>query len=249
MGADGRELPAAEGEEVPLSRRAEARPFGLDASMQLGMTAFAAWATSVLPIAWRAEATAARFSTVLPILGIVTGLGIERSGARRGRTIAIWSFSLGSLAAWLLDDSTASASEGGLHALVTWIAWGLFGYVAAAPAIHRAAPSQPLRATHRSRVLEFGLDNVAIVVATLVSAAWATLDVGPASTERALALRVLALVAGLATVGSAAQLARQKAPLGRSGRRRARWWLAFVVLFAMLGFWWLVVRRLLGVNT
>ena len=186
-----------------------------------------AWAVTVAPTTW--ERGAPMVATVAAGVGLVALL-VSASGdgpwAGRGRVPALWVFVLASGLAWLSSPAALRPMRiDTTRGLAGMAGWALFALASAGPALgDRQEPGRlidgaPLEARNRSRGgATYPLLGGAIALG-LQAVGW-----GTANAERALLVRLVALAAGLAIVGAAAEIALARhAPRARRSWRTRMW--------------------------
>ncbi len=219
-----------------VARRAEAADADADSWLaslstlgplaQAALPGIYAWGVTVLPLAWPHGAPVlAKLSAFAGIASLVAAPFVERRSPTIGRVLSVWGFTVASAVVWLAVPPATARFETS-RAFAGVIGWALFAFASAAPAPARDAgaaarlvASAPLRP--RGRIATG--DRAILAAGFVVAAAFQAIGWTVAVPERALLLRLLAVVAGLAIIGAAtrAALARH-APSGASIRRRVR---------------------------
>ncbi len=170
-----------------------------------------AWAVTVgAPAFGRGAPLVARAPALAALAILVAGAAAEHRWGPRVRAAFTWGFVLASAVAWgaapsLLAAMRADPVRGGAGVL----GWGLFAFASSAPVPRPASsPADPpapddLRLTAR-RPLARG-DAVAVGAACILAAALQLVGWRAAGVERELLVRFVALAAGIAVVGAAAE--------------------------------------------
>ena len=184
-----------------------------------------AWAVTVAPTVWE------RGAPVIAILAAGVGLAAllasavgDRLWGGRGRAAALWVFVLASALAWLSAPAALRPTRlDTTRGLAGMAGWALFALASAGPALGerqepgRVVDDAPLEARNR-----FARGDVAYpLVGGAVALGLQAVGWGVTSPERALLVRLVALAAGLAIVGTAAEIA-----LARHAPRAPRSWKA-----------------------
>jgi hypothetical protein len=217
------------------------RVSAVGAAAQAAVPGMYAWGVTVVPAAWGRGAPAlAKVAAGVAVLALLGGVVGERVWAGRARTPCLWAFVLASALAW----SASPASLGPLRidaprGIAGMIGWALFAFASAAPALRgrqeegRLVPGAEL-SPRRGQVRGDGayLTGGAVVAAALQVIGWRA-----ATAERALLVRFVSIVAGLALLGAATQiaLARHAPRVRRSRGRRWRHAMGALVVLALLG--------------
>ena len=211
------------------------------AAAQASVPGVYAWGVTVAPAAWsRGAPLLAKVAAVTAVLALIGGVLGERFWEGRARTVSLWGFVLSCALAW----SAAPAALGPLRidaprGIAGMIGWALFAFASAAPALQGRREEQRLlpgaELVARKPVVRGDAGFVAggaFVAAALQLIGWRA-----ASAERELLVRFVALAAGLAVIGAAAEvaLARHSARVKRSRSRRLRRSMAVLVVLALLG--------------
>jgi hypothetical protein len=220
------------------------------ASAQAGVAGAYAWAVTVAPSAWADRAPAlARVAAGLALAALVAGALWERRWEGRVRLASLWAFVLASALTWSLSPSALAPTHmDTLGGVAGMLGWGLFALASAGPALgsrretERVIADDPLEARRRLG----RRDAVYVLGGALFGAAFQTVGWDEVSPERALLVRLVAIAAGLAVIGAAAQVAvAPHAPRAKRGwRARAHAAAAALTVLGML----LVARLLLGAS-
>jgi hypothetical protein len=161
-------------------------------------------------------------------------------GAARARVWSVWSFVLSSAIVWALaPGALTSARMDGVRGALGVIGWGLFAFASAGPSL-RAAPASSSRIVAGSSLkprseLPRG-DGAYVAAGVALALAMQGVGWGIAAPERAVLVRLVTVVCGVAVLGATTSigLARHGARVraSRSVRlRRALPWLALLLLF------------------
>jgi hypothetical protein len=213
----------------------------LGAAAQASVPGVYAWGVTVAPAAWsRGAPLLAKVAALLAVLALLGGIVGERFWEGRARTASLWGFVLSSALAW----SAAPAALGPLRidtprGIAGMIGWALFAFASAAPALQGRREQQRLVDGDElvpRKALARG-DAAFVTGGALVAAALQLIGWRAATAERELLVRFVALAAGLAVIGAAAEvaLARHTARVKRSRSRRLRRSMALLIILALLG--------------
>jgi hypothetical protein len=198
------------------------------ASAQAAIAGGYAWAVTVAPTVWGPdEPIVAMVAAGVGLSALLVAAAGERLWKGHGRIASLWVFVLSSALAWLAAPAALRPTRIDTpRGLAGMLGWALFALASAGPALGdrlepaRVVDDAPLEARNR-----FARGDVAYPIAG-AGAALALQFVGwqVASPERALLVRLVALAAGLAVVGAAAEiaLARHVPRERRSPRARLR---------------------------
>jgi hypothetical protein len=187
-----------------------------------------AWAVTVAPTVWERGAPAIALVAAGVGLAALLALAVgDRLWGGRGRAAALWVFVLASALAWLSAPAALRPTRlDTTRGLAGMAGWALFALASAGPALGerqepgRVVDDAPLEARNR-----FARGDVAYpLVGGAVALGLQVVGWGVTSPERALLVRLVALAAGLAIVGTAAEIALARhAPRGpRSWKARMR---------------------------
>lgn len=222
----------------------------IGAAAQATVPGVYAWGVTVAPPAWsRSASTTPKVAAAVALLMLGAGAVGERRWGGRARIASLWGFVLASALTWCvapagLNPSRIDAPRG----LAGMLAWALFAFASATPALsarseaEQAVDDAPL--APRDRIARGDLAYVAggAVLAALVQmvgwqvVGWQMVGWRSASAERALLLRLVAVVAGLALVGVATQIAllRHEPRASPAGSRRLRRAMAALVTLVIM---------------
>jgi hypothetical protein len=179
-------------------------------------------------------------AAIAAVLALVGGVLGERVWEGRARIVSLWGFVLSSALAW----SAAPAALGPLRidaprGIAGMIGWALLAFASAAPALQGRREEQRLVEGSElvPRKMPARGDAAFVTGGALVAAALQVIGWRAASAERELLVRFVALAAGLAFIGAAAEvaLARHSPRVKRSRSRRLRRSMALLVVLALLG--------------
>jgi hypothetical protein len=211
------------------------------AAAQASVPGVYAWGVTVVPAAWsRGAPLLSKVAAITAVLALLGGVFGERVWDGRARIVSLWGFVLSSALAW----SAAPLALGPLRidaprGIAGMIGWALFAFASAAPALQGRREEQRLVEGVElvaRKTLARG-DAAFVTGGALVAAALQLIGWRAASAERELLVRFVALAAGLAVIGAAAEvaLARHTARVKRSRSRRLRRSMALLVALALLG--------------
>jgi hypothetical protein len=232
---------AATGEGVVA--RALGLVSGAGAAAQSAVPALYAWGLTVAPVAWgRGGGPLARVTSVGALVAIGVAIGLERRRPDLSRPLLVWGFTAGSLLTWVLAPvglSTAKldATRGFLGAA----GWLMFAFSAAAPPIRRAAQAGSAGrivpgAKLLPRVRIARGDGVILALAFVCALGLQAVGWGVVVPERALLLRALTLVSGIAILGAATEVAAARHLPRKPARpsvRLSRMWPPAVLLLLL----------------
>jgi hypothetical protein len=206
-----------------------------------------AWMVTVAPTFWQSGhsgvGVVADIAAATALVALVAGVFAERRWGSRARVVSHWVFVLSSALAWLSAPAVAGPFRvDGPRGLAGMLGWGLFALASAGPALGeprepgRVATEQPLEAR---RVLAPG-DAAYLAVGSAMALALQLVGWRVAVPERALLVRLVALAAGLAVIGAAAEIGlarhvpRGPRPL-KARLRRSRVALAVLGMLVLAG--------------
>jgi len=199
-----------------------------------------AWGVTVAPGAWaRGAPVSARIAAIAALAALAAGATAERRWGERARITGVWAFAVACAVSW-------SASPRGLSSfrvdaprgLAGMLAWGLFAFASCTPVapVHSASAAGSSTRPPRGDMayVAFG-----VLLASLLEVAGWRIE----SAERALLVRFIALAAGLAVIGAAAQVAlvRRLPRRALQGSRRLRGAAVALVVLGLLALTGLLV--------
>ena len=203
-----------------------------------------AWALTVAPAAWaRGAPWVAKLAAAGGLLALALAVRIERRSSNASQIVSVWGLVLTSVVVWMLVPSAVSALHlDATRGVAGMIGWALFALASAAPVL-KQLPSPAVRGTPgalrpRNAVLRgdigFILGGVLLALG-LQSFGWHV-----ATAERALLVRLLAVVTGLAVIETATAIGLSRHARGvpspvRRRVRRATPWVGLAVLLLVGG--------------
>jgi hypothetical protein len=165
-----------------------------------------------------------------------------RSGPTAARAWSVWGFGLSSLLVWvLLPPAVLSARLDGLRGALGMIGWALFAFASAGPVLRsdttRAARVVANTALKPRNELRRG-DGVYVALGVGLALSMQSVGWGIAIPERAVLVRLVTVVCGMALLGATASIALARhstrtAPL--RGLRRALPWLVMLAVVGIAG--------------
>lgn len=166
------------------------------------------------------------------------------SGPTWARVVSVWGFVLSSAFVWAAVPSALSSTKlDGVRGALGMVGWGLFAFASAGPALQqdpelagRVVASTSLKP--RSE-LPRG-DSTYIAAGVLLAIAMQGVGWGVAAPERAVLVRLITVVCGIAVIGGTTSIAlarhsRREAASRRTRLRRALPWLVMLALVAGSG--------------
>ena len=230
----------------------------LGAAAQAAVPGFYAWGVTIMPAAWsRGAPVIAKVAAIGGVIALVGFVLAEPRLGWRARIGGVWSLLLAGVATWAAAPSALSAFHlDAVHGIAGMLGWGLFAFASAGPAVRRSSPSAALlpgsvidphalagdkeRARARTRVRLRRGDHAYIGVALILAIILQTIGWSVAVPERALFVRLVTLMAGIALLGASAELAtaryaRRKRSSARTRLRRALPLLMGLVAVGILG--------------
>lgn len=239
----------------------------LGASAQAAIPGLYAWAITVAPAAWsRGAPLVAKAAAVVGVVALVTAPFVEGAG-RFGaaataaepappsrfsgmkswtgptwaRIWSVWGFVLSSAIVWALAPAALSAARlDGVRGALGMVGWALFAFASAGPtlrpdpdAARRIVAGTPLKP--RSE-LPRG-DGMYVVFGVLAALAMQAIGWGVTSPERAVLVRLVTIVCGIAVLGGATSiaLARHTPRVAASRGLRLRRSLPWIVVLLLVG--------------
>jgi len=176
----------------------------------------------------------------LPLLGTVR----TWTGPTWARAWSVWGFVLSSATVWALAPAALSSARlDGVRGAAGMVGWALFAFASAGPAL-RSDPSAAGRTVASTSLkprseLPRG-DGAYVAVGVALALAMQGVGWGVAVPERAVLVRLVTVVCGIAVVSGTTSIAlardAARAPLSRRLRlRRALPWLLMLVLVVLAG--------------
>jgi hypothetical protein len=245
--------------------RLSARLSSIGASAQAAIPGLYAWSITVAPAAWsRGGPLAAKLASLIGLVALVTAPLVEGAGPARAtpdaapssrsvldvvkswtgpvwaRLWSVWGFVLSSAIVWALVPGALSVARlDAVRGVLGMIGWALFAFASAGPAL-RADPEATARivagATLKPRS-ELPRGDIAYVCVGLALAfGMQVVGWGIVVPERAVLVRLVTLVTGMAVLGATTSvaLARHAVRTPAPRRLRLRRALPWVVLLALL---------------
>jgi hypothetical protein len=253
--------PHAAARNVVLSRLSE-----LGASAQAAIPGLYAWSITVAPAAWsRGAPLLAKVAAVLGVIALVTAPLLEGAGSRspiepndgarqarrsglagwtgptRARMWSVWGFVLSSAAVWALaPGALSSARMDGVRGALGMVGWALFAFASAGPSLRADAEASARIVAGSSLKPRSALprgDGAYVAGGVVLALAMQGVGWGIASPERAVLVRLVTVVCGVAVLGATTSIALARhTPRVRASRRlRLRRALPWVVLLTIFG--------------
>lgn len=214
----------------------------LGSTAQASVPGIYAWSVSVAPAAFGHGAP--RIAQMAAVCGIASLAGapiLESKRPRAARTVSVWGFVFTSVLVWIAvpSSSLSPLRFDGVRGVAGMLGWALFAFASAAPALAPLSSESAARTLSRAlrsrspagwadaAILWIGIGMAAVTQAV----GWRVVE-----PERAVLVRLLGLVGGLAAVGAAASMvaARHVARRFDSPARGARRAALPLVLFGLL---------------
>jgi hypothetical protein len=187
------------------------------------------------PPSARSGAPAKRTSLVRTIL--------SWTGPTWARAWSVWGFVLSSAIVWALAPSALSAARlDGVRGALGMVGWALFAFASAGPAL-RPDPDAAGRIVASTSLkprseLPRG-DGLYVTVGVVIALSMQAVGWGIPVPERAVLVRLVTVVCGIAVLGGTTSLAlarhSSRAPASKGRLRRAMPWLVMLVLFVISG--------------
>lgn len=219
---------------------AKARWFEFGSVAQSSVPGMYAWFVTVAPAAWaRGAPLAVKPVALAGVALLVASALFERRAPRVSRLVSIWGFAGTSVFVWALAPAALAPSRlDATRGMTGMIAWALFAYASAAPAVARAPASaadessalKPRDRLPRGDALFVG---VGVVLAIAIQAlGWRV-----PSPERAVLVRLVCVALGMAVIGASTSIAlsRHGARAAATPRSRARVVVPWVLAILLLG--------------
>jgi hypothetical protein len=230
--------------EVRLQRGRVPRILGrlsdLGTAAQATIPGLYAWAVTVAPAAWsRGSPLFAKIVALFGVTGLALAVFVEKRSATWARSVSVWGLVLTSALVWAVAPATLLPTrlDAG-RGVAGMIGWALFALASAAPSLRqgnaggRVVTGPPLR----PRTLLARGDAAYLAAGIALAVALQLPGWRIAAPERALLVRVVALVSGLAVLGAAGSLAmaRHHKRVSRSRKTRLRRSIPWIMLLVLL---------------
>jgi len=244
-----------------------ARMASLGASAQAAIPGLYAWAVTVMPAAWsRGAPLLAKAAAVVGVVALVTAPLVEGAasapadgrespageiwrprawtGPTWARVWSVWGFVLSSALVWALAPAALSSARfDGVRGALGMIGWALFAFASAGPAL-RSDPGQQTQIVRSTSLKPRSAiprgDGAYIAAGIVVALGLQAIGWGVSTPERAVLVRLVTVVCGIAILGGTTSIA-----LARHGKRtnasrkirirRALPWLALLVVVGIAG--------------
>ncbi|HXN32214.1 MAG TPA: hypothetical protein VN894_10145 [Polyangiaceae bacterium] len=197
-----------------------------------------AWGVTVAPTVWAQGAPVlAKGAAIVALAMLAAGVAGEPRLAGRARTASLWGFVVACAVSWCAAPAGLSPLRmDAPRGLAGVVGWALFAFASAAPAVRRSDDVEPVADGSEFGPRSPASDGTYVVGAALSASMLQTIGWRIAGAERALLVRFVALAAGLAVIGAAAEIALQRhVPRAMpSSARRMRRALAALVALAIL---------------
>jgi hypothetical protein len=252
----------------PRRRPVLERIAGIGASAQAAIPGLYAWAITVAPAAWsRGAPLLAKIAAIIGVIALVTAPLVEGSGGARSdvpdyerrpllervgswtgpmwaRTWSVWGFVLSSAMVWALAPSALSSARlDAVRGSLGMVGWALFAFASAGPAL-KSDPDSPARIIASTSMkprsaLPRG-DGIYVMVGCALALVMQGIGWGVATPERAVLVRLVTVVCGIAVIGGTTSIALARhgtrVPASRKIKlRRALPWLLILSLVAAAG--------------
>jgi hypothetical protein len=233
----------------------------IGASAQAAIPGLYAWAITVAPAAWsRGAPLIAKGAALLGVIALVTAPLVEGAGAPAAeappkrlmspaswtgpmwaRAWSVWGFVLSSSIVWALAPAALSSARlDAVRGALGMVGWALFAFASAGPVL-RPEPGLVGRIVASTSLkprsaLPRG-DGVYVGVGIVLAVAMQLVGWGVSAPERAVLVRLVTVVCGIAVVGGTTSIAlarhAKRTPAPRRLRlRRALPWIVMLALFA-----------------
>jgi hypothetical protein len=201
----------------------------LGTAAQASVPGIYAWGVTVAPGAWaRGAGLAPKAAALVGLSALLFGAVTERRFGSTVRHGVLWTFALSSVLVWLVVPAALGPSRiDPLHGVIGVLAWGLFGFAAAAPTLRArgADPESPTVATAaiadaplRPRAGIRRGDAAYVLGGAAAALALQAIGWKVVVPERALLVRLVTLAAGIAVLGAATSLAMARHSRNENGR-------------------------------
>jgi hypothetical protein len=252
----------------PRKRGFFERIAGIGASAQAAIPGLYAWAITVAPAAWsRGAPFLAKAAAIMGVVALVTAPLVEGSGGATSdvpdhanksllerfnswtgpmwaRTWSVWGFVLSSAMVWALAPSALSSARlDAVRGSLGMVGWALFAFASAGPAL-KSDPNSPARIIASTSMkprseLPRG-DGIYVGVGVVLALLMQGIGWGVATPERAVLVRLVTVVCGIAVIGGTTSiaLARHGTRVRASRKvklRRAMPWLVMLTMVALAG--------------
>ena len=241
---------------------------GIGASAQAAIPGLYAWAITVAPAAWsRGAPLVAKAAAIMGVIALVTAPFVEGSGGATSdvpdhqkrsflerfnswtgpmwaRTWSVWGFVLSSAMVWALAPSALSSARlDAVRGSLGMVGWALFAFASAGPAL-KSDPNSPARIIASTSMkprsaLPRG-DGIYVAVGVVLALLMQGIGWGVATPERAVLVRLVTVVCGIAVIGGTTSIALARhgtrVPASRKIKlRRAMPWLVMLTMVALAG--------------
>lgn len=225
----------------------------MGASAQAAIPGLYAWAITVAPAAWgRGGPRIAKVASIFAVIALTTAPILEARGrAMWGRIWSVWGFVLPCAVVWALSPSALSSARfDSVRGVLGTVGWALFAFASAGPTL-RANKETERRAVASSSLKPRAAiprgDGVYIAVGATMAIGLQTIGWGVTVPERAVLVRLVTIVCGIAVIGATTSiaLARHQMHVPASKRlrmRRALPWFVLLALFVGSGVAFSIVR-------
>ena len=257
-------------EEAPAPKpSAMAKLASIGASAQAAIPGLYAWAITVAPAAWsRGGPLLAKIASIVGVIALTTAPLVEGAafratppspsaepprglaavktwtGATWARIWSVWGFVLSSAIVWaLVPGALSSARVDAIRGALGMVGWALFAFASAGPSL-RPNPDSTGRVvagpTLKPRSDLPRGDGVYVLAGCVLAVAMQVVGWGIAVPERAVLVRLVTVVCGVAVLGATTQIAlarhAARVPAGASLRfKRALPWLVLLVMCMVSG--------------
>jgi hypothetical protein len=241
----------------------------IGASAQAAIPGLYAWSITVAPAAWsRGAPWVAKAASVVGLLALVSAPVVEattktpasndkRSGVRSwtgpmwARIWSVWGLVLSSAIVWALAPAALSSARlDGVRGSLGMIGWALFAFASAGPVLQHdpAASGRSVRSTSLKPRSELPRgDGVYVATGVVAALSMQAVGWGVAAPERAVLVRLVTVVCGVAVIGGTTSIAlarhAKRVPASRRIRlRRSLPWFVVLALIVVSGMTVLAMR-------
>jgi hypothetical protein len=181
-----------------------------------------AWAVTVAPVGWGhgAPRVAAAVAT-LGLASLVAGPVLERRRAGLARMVAGWGLVSSSIATWVIAPEASVAAFDAARGIAGMVGWGLFAFALASPAGVLPGTATPLEGAP-VRARGGRLDTPILILGLTLALALEVPGWQVGQRDRALLLRLAALLGGLGILVVAAEIASSRHPALVDAPRKKR---------------------------